>query len=183
MSYTLHVNQGELLEGLKQITKLVKKKKIGQGVITNENGKLVVYLEGISIEASAEGALPGMVRVDGTVIQKLSKVLPHDNPLTIQLDGEHLFIGSFSIPCHWANVEPNPVQIPMDASLTDILGLELRHSNDEIFKSSLSNKLSDALSERNKLISWAANKLAPLGVTTTDIEELVDKAVRRANKQ
>src|SRR5436309_471783 len=99
MPNSLTVNRAELLEGLKQISKLVKKKKVGKGVLSYEDGALVVTLDGVSVRASAEGSMPGHVRITGLSVLSLAKALPADDPLPIRIEGGRLFISSFSLPC------------------------------------------------------------------------------------
>src|SRR5688572_25366925 len=99
MPNTLLVNRSELLEGLKQISKLVKKKGVGKGVFSYQDGDLLITLDGVSVRASAEGDLQGSVRIPGLSVLSLPKILPTDDPLPIRLEGERIFISSFSLPC------------------------------------------------------------------------------------
>jgi hypothetical protein len=150
-------------------------------VLSYENGMLEICLNGHTIQATAEGSLPGLTRISGIRTINLSKVLPTDDPLIIAFDGERLYMGSFSIPCVWHNVEANPIQLPIDPSLTTLLGLRLQYKEDEIFTSGFSQLVNEAEGKRKMLVRRAANVLEPLGVRLEDVERLVDEAVRRAN--
>lgn len=180
MSSGLTVNRTELLDGLKHISKLVKKKGIGKGVLFFNDGALVVSLDGVLIKASAEGDLKGYIRIGGLAILSLSQALPPDDPLPIRVEGERLFISKFSLPCE-VDEPTRAIQIPMDAPLSILLGLEYICSDKEILRSGFAEKLNVARGQKSNLIRWASNKLAVLGVRREEIEELVDKALRRVN--
>jgi len=182
MRYELRVNRSDLAASLNMLRKTVKRKTKLDAVFTFEKGMLVVFLDGVAVETPAEGEFPGMVRIPGIKALTLFQVLPAEDPLTIAHDGERLYIGSFSMPCIWHNVEPNPIQLPIDAPLPVLLGLRLKYSDQEIFQSGLSNPLSEAERKRKLLTTKAANNLEPLGVTRAEVEKLVEQAVRSINK-
>ncbi len=182
MRHELKVNRTQLINGLNLLRKTAKPKKNMEAVLTFEKGNLVVFVNGVSIDASAEGEFPGMIRIPATQAITLSKVLPPDSPLGIAHDEERLYIGTFSMPCVWHNVEPNPIQLPIDPPLTLLLGLRLKFTDKEIFQSGYSNPLGEAEHKRKMLITKAANALEPLGVKRAEVEKLVGETVKRINK-
>jgi hypothetical protein len=182
MRYELKVNRSELANGLETLRKLVKKPKPNmEAVFSFEDGLLEVYLNGFTVQAHAEGELPGLTRIPGVKAINLSKVLPTDDPLIIALEEERFYIGSLSIPCYWDNVRPRPIEIPNDAPLTTLLGVRLQYSHDDIFASGLLKPVNEAVNKRKMLVKRAANILEPLGVSLEEVERLVDDAVKRAN--
>lgn len=187
MSSRLTINRVELLEGLKQLSKLVKKKSVGQGTLTYGQGSLTIEMEGISIEVAAEGEFPGRVRMSGASLLKLAGVLPADDPIVFQAEGDRLSIGSFSLP-----IQIDEAQLPtgaddgyipqvIDAPLYFLLGLEYKYSDAAIVRSGYWDKVNQARGEKERLIQAVAHKLAPLGVTKTDVADVVEKALRRIN--
>jgi hypothetical protein len=182
MRYELKVNRKELIDGLILLRKTAKPKKNMEAVFSFEKSNFVVFVNGVSIEASAEGEFPGLVRIPAAQAITLSKLLPPEDPLTIAHDEERLYIGTFSMPCTWHNVQAHPVQLPIDASLPMLLGLRLKHTDEEIFQSGYSNPLGEAEHKKKMLITKAANALEPLGVKRADVERLVDETVKRINK-
>lgn len=180
--HELKVNRKDLIDGLNRLRKAAKPKKNMEAVLSFEKGNFTVFINGVSIDASATGEFPGLVRIDASKAVSLAKVLPPDDPLTIAHDEERLYIGTFSLRCTWHNVQAHPVQLPIDASLPLLLGLRLKFSNQEIFQSGYSNPVGEAEHKAKMLISKAANALEPLGVKRSDVEKLVDDAVRGANK-
>lgn len=181
MRYELKVNRAELAEGLNRLRKLAKPKTNMEAVLSFEKGMFLMYLNGVTIQATAEGELPGLIRITGTRAINLSKILPTDNPLLIALEDERVSIGSLTIPCTWVNAEPHPVQLSIDPPLTELLGAKLKYTEQEIFTSGLSNPVNDAEAQRKRLIRRAANVLEPLGVRLADVEQLVDSTLRRIN--
>lgn len=182
MRYELKVIRKELLDGLILLRKTAKPKKNMQAVFSFEKGNFVVFVNGVSIEASAEGEFPGLIRIPAPQAITLSKLLPPEDPLTVAHDEQRLYIGTFSMPCTWHNVAAHPVQLPIDAPLPTLLGLRLKYTHEEIFQSGYSNPLSEAEHKRGMLITKAANALEPLGVKRADVEKLVDETVNRINK-
>lgn len=138
----------------------------------------VVSLDGISIEAQAEGEFPGLVRIPGGKALTLSKILPPEDPLTIAHDQQRFYLGTFSMPCSWLEGEPEAIQVPADAPLTHLLGLKLKHSDDQISKSGLASAVAGAQATRVKLEHQAAHILEPLGVNLSDIRLLVENCLR-----
>jgi hypothetical protein len=182
MRYELKVNRKQLIDGLNLLRKAAKPKKTMEAVLSFEKGNFVVYVNGVSIEASAEGEFPGMIRIPAVQAITLAKVLPPEDPLTVSHDEERLFIGTFSMRCLWHNVEPHPIQLPIDPSLPILLGLRLKYTHEQIFQSGYSNPLDEAEHKRKLLITKAANALEPLGVERAEVEKLVDETVKRINK-
>src|SRR5688500_9969027 len=76
MRHELKVNRAELAEGLRKLRKGIKRKTKMDAVLTFENGNLVLFLDGVQIEATAQGEFPGMVRIHGIKVLNLFEVLP-----------------------------------------------------------------------------------------------------------
>jgi len=182
MRHEIKVNRKELLDGLIRLKKAAKPRKHMEAVLSFEKGNFVVFINGVSVEASATGEFPGLVRIDATKAINLAKVLPPDDPLTIAHDEERIYFGTFSLGCTWHNVQAHPVQLPIDAPLPLLLGLRLKYSDQEIFQSGYSNPLGEAEHKAKMLITKAANALEPLGVKRGDVEKLVGEAVKQANQ-
>jgi len=181
MKYDLQVNRADLVDGLKKLGKLVKRKTKSDALLSLEDGMFVVSLDGISIEAEAEGKFPGLVRIPGSKALTLSKILPSEDPLTFAHDQQRFYVGTFSMPCAWLEGEPKPIQVPADAPLTHLLGLRLKHADDQISKSGLGSAVGSAQATRAKLERQAAHILEPLGVNLSDVRTLVESCLRHAS--
>lgn len=178
MKYELKLDRSELVNGLKRLRKTAKRKTKSDAVFTFEKGNFVVFLDGVSIEVAAAGAFPGMVRISGIKALNLAEILPTDDPLTIGLDRNKLFLGrTFSMPCIWHNVAPNPVQLPIDPSLPVLLAVSDKYSDEEISQSGLTDQLAKAEARAKGLITQAANILIPLGISRDQVQKLVDEVV------
>lgn len=99
MRYELKVNRAELLNGLNLLRRAAKPKQNMDAILSFEKGNFVVFVNGVSIDASATGEFPGLVRISAAQAINLSKVLPPEDPLTIAHDEDRLHIGPFSMPC------------------------------------------------------------------------------------
>ena len=181
--HEVKVNRKELLDGLVLLRKTAKPKNNMEALISFEKGTFIVFINGVSVEASASGEFPGLVRIPAIKATELSKVLPSEDPLTIAHDQQRLFIGSFSMSCSWHNVEPIPIQLPMNPPFTVLLGLPMKYSTEQIFQSGLTRSHDEAERRRKMLTTKAFNLLREFEVSRTEVEELVAKAIRRANGQ
>ena len=181
MKHELLVNRADLIDGLKKLGKLVKRKTKAEALLSFEKGMLVVSLDGISIESSAEGAFPGFVRIPGAKALTLSKILPPEDPLTVAHDQQRLYVGTFSMPCAWLEGEPKPIQVPTDAPVTHLLALKLKYSDEQISQSGLGSAVGSAQATRGKLERQAALILEPLGVNLSDVRTLVESCLRHAS--
>jgi hypothetical protein len=181
MKNDLRVERADLIDALKKLKKLVKRKTPAQAFLSFEKGMLVVSLDGISIECSAEGQFPGIVRIPGVKALTLSEVLPLEDPLTIGHDKQRLYIGPFSMSCGWLEGKPEPIQVPTDAPIRHMLALRLKYSEEQILKSGLSGAVHNARAVRTKLEHQAAYVLEPLGVTLSDIQTLVENCLRHSS--
>ncbi len=182
MIFELQVNRNELAEGLKKLRKLIKPRQAGEAILSFESGLLMVELGSITVQATAEGLLRGLVRVSGKSVLNLAEALPANDPLLIKVETERLHIGGLSLPCIWHDADEPTIGLPMDAPLTALLGVRYKYTEEQIFRSGLTDPIAEAEARRKMLTCNAANKLEPLGVRLEDVERLVDESLRRANK-
>ncbi len=180
MKYELRVNRTDLVDGLTKFRKLVKRKTKSDALLSFDDGMFVVSLDGISIESTADGQFPGLVRIPGVKALTLSKILPTEDPLTFAHDQQRLYVGTFSMPCTWMEGTPKVIQVPADAPLTHLLGLKLKYSDEEISKSGLASAVGNAEVTRRNLERQAAHILDPLGVSLSDLRTLVENRLRHA---
>jgi hypothetical protein len=181
MRHELKVNRKELLDGLIRLKKAAKPKKNMDAVLSFENGNFVVFINGVSIEATAEGQFPGLVRIPAAQAITLAKVLPPEDPLTVTHDEKRLYIGTFSMGCVFHNVEPNPIQLPIDPPFTLLLGLPLQYTDEQIFQSGLSKPFEEAQRRRKLLTTKAVNLLQEFGISRAEVEKLIEESITRLN--
>ena len=76
---------------------------------------------------------------------------------------------------------PKVIQVPADAPLSHLLGLKLKHSDEEISKSGLADVPGKAEVTRRNLERQAAHILEPLGVSLDDVRTIFENRIRNAS--
>ena len=102
MRYEVRVNLVELEEQLKRLRKAVKRKTKGTAAVSYRDGVFTISLDNVDITASAEGSFPGVASLPGINLLRVSKELPHNDPLTFAYEDGRLWIEKFSLPCSWS---------------------------------------------------------------------------------
>src|SRR5690349_18341173 len=98
MRYELLVDRKQLRDGLALLRKAAKPKKNMEAVFSFHNGNLIIFVNGVSVEAAAEGTFPGRVCIPAINIIKLADLARMENHLTVAHDKKRLYIGISSIP-------------------------------------------------------------------------------------
>jgi len=74
--------------------------------------------------------------------------------------------------------EPRVIWLPLYPSLADILRVAAMCTPEEIEQSGLAHRVRRAQARRRRLVAQAGVLLAPLGISTDDLNQLVDKRLR-----
>jgi len=128
--------------------------------LTYDSGELCVAAEGHSFRVPADGTWPGEVIVDASFLRRLAKSpLIGGDKMEIATDRTRLRIDFVSTNCEWNALEYPRIELPLGASLVDVLRLPLRYSKADIERSELTGKLEAAQRERDELVCKARELL------------------------
>ena len=124
-----------------------------------------------------------MVRFPLAILPKLRKVASTfgDKPVRIRIENGRIRVNSMSISIPGITTKPmsdRPIDIPDDAPARDILALNYLFTKEEIVESDLTARFLAANSQRIKAIDSAAGTLSAFGITSGDIESLVNIALK-----
>jgi hypothetical protein len=175
------VSLNEFIEGLKTLKVALKGKNPPDVVFECRNEILFVNAGGSWLEIPGRGHWEGQARVKGKAIAVLNKALPETDPLPITQSKDKIGFGNLFLGCSWEESASQFPRIPINASLTYILGLWQRYTDEDIEKSGMKPKFIAANQERIKRINLALKQLAPLDVTEEDLTTLVDEVIKRSN--
>lgn len=174
MNASVTIKRKVFLEALRQIVKLGGRRKDGVAVIYREGGELCIEALGVGVCVPFEGSWQGGARISLRFMHALSRVPPAQDPVPISMRGGKLFIGTTGIPCEWQDILPAPtVEIPINASLLDILVLRSRYREPVLINSGILANIAAAEAEVNGLLAKAARILEPVGITQADLWAIV----------
>lgn len=101
--------------------------------------------------------------------------LPDEDPLLLKVQEGQLVIGDHAIPCTRDHPELHLVRLPANASLARVLQVAATSTPDEIERSGLSRLVNQAQARRQRLIARASALLGPLGISSEDLDQMVDE--------
>ena len=174
MEYQLSVDRNHLLEGLKRF-RIPRKIRRSQKAVLGFDGKFfsIEALNCIFV-ARASGKWPGNACVSAQFVCALALGLPAGDPVNVVCDGEHLRLGTLTIPCTWQPVSETLLDAPAAPDWIESLSLKYRASRGHIAVKRLAPEIAKAERKLATLITKVAKSLAPLGVTEKDIQALIE---------
>jgi hypothetical protein len=95
------------------------------------------------------------------------------------VEGGRLYVAGQSAPCRVQAASVERIQLPLDASLADVLRARLDHSDEEIERSGLTPLVRRAEEERDAAITKAHGLLVKLNVRRADLRRPVDDSIGR----
>jgi hypothetical protein len=174
----LQVNRSELVKGLQTLARHTKLTHTGEVILRFKEGRLEVRIGGVEISAAASGRWPGEARAPGSFLLPLVKHAPEVDPLPIRVEADRLHVAGLSIPCHWQTAGAALVEIPIGATLAEILRIGMRQTKDTLEQSGILKRVEDARARRRALVVKAVALLKPLDVRTDDVERMVDSCLQ-----
>lgn len=177
----LQVDRSELVEGLRTLARHTKPAQAGEVILRFEDGRLEVRIGGGEISAAASGRWPGEARAPGSFVLAFAKHAPAVDPLPIRVEADRLHVAGLSIPCHWQMAGAAQVEIPISATLAEILRIGMDQTNDALERSGILKRGEEARARRRALVEKAVAVLKPLDVRTDDVERMVDSCLHIAS--
>lgn len=174
----LRVDRASLLKVLHHIAKLCKPKPGEEAILSYDEACFHIDLGGMTVTVAATGDWPGQCRVLGMFIVTMAKLPPTGDPVEFRVKDGLLAIGSSSFRCTWQSAWTAQINLPMNASMIDLLALRQRHTNEEIMQSGLTIAVKDAEVRRDRLITKAVKHLGGMGITESDIRRMIDEKIK-----
>lgn len=178
----LTVDRQEFRKTLNSLGRIVPKRLVGHAALSFEDGIFQIELPGGGTGLPAQGEWHGIVRISGDVLLNLARALPDTDRVSISAQEGKLTIGTLSISCVMDDDGPPSIQVPLNASLSEVVHIQLTHDNEEIRRSGLTPVIEKAMENVYRLIGQAAVTLAPLEVAEDDIRQLVVASIKKRYK-
>lgn len=189
----LALGRADLTHGLKIVARGIGK-HAGEASLRFENGLLSVEAHGTVASAPASGAWPIPIFVHASWVRRLARRMPSGDPLRLQIKEDRIYLERYSEPCAVTPtvIPPNPdlPQIDEDGLIEEaakvLKPLLIKRSDlEELVAEARAKGAASWSSDERKMTAIVARAwvlLAPLGIETTDMRRLLDKAVRNAWK-
>ena len=187
-SWHLSVKRAEFAKALRLVGRAAKEVRTATAVLTFDRDQLTIDLSGNVAQLAATGDWPSEVRIPGEHLERLAKALPEEDPLPLKVEGERLFVASFSIPCEW-RLYSRPVStparelIPANPDLFDLLMMAARCSKEEIDAAGASALVSNAQIKLDTLCTKAAGFLGTYGVSPLHLRRLSEEHAAEGTRQ
>ena len=151
--------------------------------------ELVLDLEAISLTLTLAGVrvtVPVVCPVEGRVIAaggvlealRLSARSRDAADMRLRLGETRLQVGETRYPCRWVAQRAQPILLPLNASLRDVLCLRYQYSEDETDGAGLAKTLASAEKKMGAMISRVKRTLEPLGVSQEALTQLVQDTLK-----
>lgn len=140
---------------------------------------------GTETEVPVEGKRPGSVRLSLKTLQNIKKIAPTFKKKHVNLRFEPgiVWIETFSQThpdIELGNIPDLQLQIPLDVSVLDTLALAAILGPDGVVQEGMRAPVDDAIQTRSSAVSQAIEMLEPLGITESQLQELVDDHIKAA---
>ena len=190
---SLSVERSDFTHALKIVTRGIGK-YAGEASLRFENGLLSVEAHGTVASAPASGAWPIPIFVQASWVRRLARRMPPGDPLRLEIKEGRIYVERYSEPCALTPTaipaNPDRPQIDEEGLIEEaakvLKPLLIKRSDlEELVAEARTNGAASWSADERKMTSIVANAwilLAPLGIETSDIRRLVDKAVRNAWK-
>ena len=176
MDYRLSIDRGHLLQGLRLFKTVMRRTDMADRAVFGFSGSYLTVDAGErAFVAEAFGVWPGKAIVAASTLFALAKVPPDGDPIIVTCDGENLQIGPLKIACKWQPVSEDILSHPARAEWVDTLAMRYQIPRGRLIVERYGPKLKAAERKLAALIRRVAKALEPLGVTTADIESLVER--------
>ena len=133
----------------------------------------------MAVTPIAHGAWPGQIRIPAQFVMMLAKAPPSGDPVQFSVQEGRLHVGSSSVACKIQPAQAKSIELPMNASLLEVLALQFTHTAEEIETAGYSKAVSDARSVAESRIAKASEHLKGLMVEPEELREFVYATLRR----
>jgi hypothetical protein len=176
MDCRLAVDRQHLLEGLKLVRRLVRRRHSAGRAVLGFNGRWVTIEVGpVTFFAHAVGTWPGNAVVSAALVQALAAVPPPVDPVVLTCDGEHLRFGALKVACQWQSVSSVALERPPQAEWLEGIALKYTMPRARIIAEGRGSEVKMAERKLIALVRRVAKALAPMGVTVDDVTLLVER--------
>lgn len=186
----LLVSRDDLAHALNIVSTLMGKQVAGAS-LWFEDDHLCIEAGKAIAKAPAKGTWPLVIVVNSSWVRRLSNSIPPGDPVSLQVEDGRLYVNRYSEPCECGSEKPlfpalgevDENRRILEASRILKPFLVKKHDLDVAVEEARTRSGITWRGDEVKMISAVAKAwelLAPLGIETKDLRQLIDRAVRNA---
>lgn len=177
--WRITVDREDFVDALTRATKGVRKGSKFELRLEMSKDGLVVSGLGITVSLPASGDWPGAVMLSGETARKLAGVLPNSVPFVIEIDGQTMKFGSFSIGVKALDIAPTRVDFVIGAKSRDIVLSIARNGEPKVRASAGAAMVERAKLDLSNATAKAFRALEEFGVSRDELEAFVEECIAR----
>jgi len=155
-----------------------KRRKLGPALLAFEGGFLSIESGEATAIMHAKGEWHGRAKFSPQSLRAIATIPPNQDPLTISYADGHLLIGNMTIACEWHTVGKALIQNLENPSLFDLLVMERTLPRSELKGTERGHRILNAVEQADARIRKAMTQLAELGVSETEIRDLIEAKIK-----
>lgn len=179
----LTIPRKELTEAFRLLKRLCKPRHDEEAILSYDGSCLHIELGGMTVTPGATGTWIGQVRIPGSYLMGLAKMPPAGDPMIVKVENGWLHFGSTSIKCKSQDSWSRIIELPMNATVGQILSLRFQFSPEEIEASGYAKVLREAEASAERKIEKAAKELAEFHIKAEALREFVHAHLKRSNQE
>lgn len=183
VEFHLEVDRKELAEAINRVSVSLPRKGDLEVRIEFQGGYMSLASAGASTQVAVEGLWPGFVRASLRALQRIKDKLPPSDPLPLRFSNGRLHIENWSVPGTWQDLGATPISLTIQPTLLDLLRVRAQEPAAKVVSSGLSSAVEGAVLKTRRLVGEAAGILSPLGITTADLMQLLDRKLTSLQDQ
>ena len=173
------ISRAKFSHALSTLALALPRKRGPMDVRIDFNGSLVrMTTAGVEISVDGNGEWSGFVIAPLHILASLRSKMPDADPLSIRFENGRLFVQSWSIPATWHDLGSQPVRIPLNPPMLDLLQLKASITEEKLVSSGLRSAVRGAEDKAQKMMLRAQDILRPLGISLKDLEEILERKLR-----
>jgi len=170
----LHITCDELLGALRELRPVLRKVRDQRATLSYRDGVARFALLEAEGRARADGDWPGSVQFAARVLAMFLRVPPAQDPVTVRFDGEKLRIANVAIKARWMDIAPEPLNLPVGATLLDLGRAGRSCSPAAIDAAGLTDRVSAIESEIQRELVKLAAQLPPADLSLAVLRRLAE---------
>ncbi|MEO6325760.1 MAG: hypothetical protein ABIQ65_14145 [Thermoanaerobaculia bacterium] len=157
----------------------LNREETADAIVAMDGEDLSITLVGVTIFMAASGVWTGEVRVPAPIFFVSANEPPPENPILIEVRGDRLFVGPFSMNCVKQDAWRSEIPLTLDTPLADVLRVRLTHSKERIVLAGLERRIEAAETDVAFRFAEAMVHLSDLEITEVDLWRLLDECLAR----
>jgi len=171
----LAVEKRPFLNALKSLRISIRARQKDEAIISYSDEMLTIKLQDAMVQVPATGTWSGSAKIVARTLIPIVTFPPDPDPLPLTFRDDRFYIAGWSVNGSWHPGGVQDLSLPEDATCLDRVALRRRYSDRELEDSGLLQQVRAAEQTVKTQVTHAASVLHDLGITESDLHELVER--------